>query len=290
MKLARKIILMMMAAFIGSAGGARLLATVQRGDRTSTRRSWRRSSSSPVTPCALRWPRCSPSTDRPARSRSSRRPTPTIEKSAIHWVTAGGDGRRRSPSHQGCSVDAGSPRSLMRRGRDHRRDRSDCTCTYRLARTAAPSSCPSRSIASARGAGCASWRTVSSWQRSSSSWPCSCRPLAGVRFIGTPMRKLTAHARSIGTGDLLPSPVDRQQRRDRRAGHGDEPHLRSPDRRRTYRAVTTETSAKLKALEQLRHADRLSTVGSLASGMAHELGTPLAVIGGRAKMIATGQA
>jgi len=37
--------------------------------------------------------------------------------------------------------------------------------------------------------------------------------------------------------------------------------------------------------QQLRHADRLNTVGKLASGVAHELGTPLAVIDGHAKRI-----
>lgn len=37
---------------------------------------------------------------------------------------------------------------------------------------------------------------------------------------------------------------------------------------------------------KLRHADRLSTVGKLASGLAHELGTPLNVVQGRAKLIA----
>lgn len=40
--------------------------------------------------------------------------------------------------------------------------------------------------------------------------------------------------------------------------------------------------------EQLRHADRLSTVGQLASGVVHELGTPLNVVHGRAGMIARG--
>src|SRR5262249_4364200 len=38
----------------------------------------------------------------------------------------------------------------------------------------------------------------------------------------------------------------------------------------------------------LRHADRLNTVGKLASGIAHELGTPLNVVSGRARMIASG--
>jgi signal transduction histidine kinase len=43
-------------------------------------------------------------------------------------------------------------------------------------------------------------------------------------------------------------------------------------------------------LQQLRHADRLATVGKLASGIAHELGTPLNVISARAAMIASGEA
>ncbi|NIP87093.1 MAG: histidine kinase, partial [Planctomycetales bacterium] len=49
-----------------------------------------------------------------------------------------------------------------------------------------------------------------------------------------------------------------------------------------------ETNRRIAALEQLRHADRLRTVGRLASGVAHELGTPLNVVGGRAGMIAGG--
>jgi signal transduction histidine kinase len=42
------------------------------------------------------------------------------------------------------------------------------------------------------------------------------------------------------------------------------------------------------ALEQLRHADRLSTVGQIASSIAHEVGTPLNVVSGRASMMAAG--
>jgi two-component system, NtrC family, sensor kinase len=49
--------------------------------------------------------------------------------------------------------------------------------------------------------------------------------------------------------------------------------------------LVAETAARVHALEQLRHADRLVTVGKLASGIAHELGTPLNVVSGRAKMI-----
>ncbi len=50
--------------------------------------------------------------------------------------------------------------------------------------------------------------------------------------------------------------------------------------------ATQETEKRIAAIEQLRHADRLATLGRLSSGIAHELGTPLNVVAGRAKMIA----
>lgn len=46
-----------------------------------------------------------------------------------------------------------------------------------------------------------------------------------------------------------------------------------------------ENIARLKTLEQLRHTEKLSTVGQIAAGIAHEIGTPLNVVDGRAKMI-----
>ena len=51
-------------------------------------------------------------------------------------------------------------------------------------------------------------------------------------------------------------------------------------------ALNVECSARIDAMEQLRHTERLSTIGQLATGMAHEMGTPLNVISGRAKLIA----
>jgi signal transduction histidine kinase len=45
----------------------------------------------------------------------------------------------------------------------------------------------------------------------------------------------------------------------------------------------------MQALDQLRHGDRLRTVGQLAAGMAHQLGTPLNVVAARAKQIRTAE-
>jgi signal transduction histidine kinase len=52
--------------------------------------------------------------------------------------------------------------------------------------------------------------------------------------------------------------------------------------------IRKETAARIEAMEQLRHADKLKTIGELASGIAHELGTPLNVVSGRAGLIASG--
>jgi signal transduction histidine kinase len=54
-------------------------------------------------------------------------------------------------------------------------------------------------------------------------------------------------------------------------------------------AVHAEMEARLKALGQLRHADRLKTIGTLVTGIAHELGTPLNVVSGWAGLIALGR-
>ncbi|HRY84372.1 MAG TPA: ATP-binding protein [Candidatus Cloacimonadota bacterium] len=50
------------------------------------------------------------------------------------------------------------------------------------------------------------------------------------------------------------------------------------------RAGIEETNSRLQ--EQLRHADRLATIGQLAAGIAHEINEPLATILGYAQLIA----
>ena len=42
---------------------------------------------------------------------------------------------------------------------------------------------------------------------------------------------------------------------------------------------------RLRLTEQLRHTEKLATVGQLAAGLAHEIGTPLNVISGRAEFV-----
>ena len=106
----------------------------------------------------------------------------------------------------------------------------------------------------------------------------------GVWVVGRPIRKLSGLARRVANGDYsLRSNVVQADEVGELARELDAMTERleeSVDQVRAERRARTET------LEQLRHADRLSTVGRLASSIAHELGTPLNVVSGRATMIA----
>jgi signal transduction histidine kinase len=79
----------------------------------------------------------------------------------------------------------------------------------------------------------------------------------------------------------------------RRIGHGDFSGPLRLHQTNEFAVLAREMNAMCARLDstlaQLRHADRLTTVGKLASGVAHELGTPLNVISVRAEMIASGE-
>jgi two-component system, NtrC family, sensor kinase len=111
--------------------------------------------------------------------------------------------------------------------------------------------------------------------------------LLGFLLIGRPLRRLGDLAKRIGAGDLDGGLEIRQ--RDEIGQLASEMNQMCVRLRAANARVQEETAARIGALEQLRHVDRLRTVGTLASGIAHELGTPLNVVSGRAKMIATGE-
>ncbi len=106
----------------------------------------------------------------------------------------------------------------------------------------------------------------------------------GVAFVGRPVGALVAQARRIGLGDLATRL--RPRRRDELGELALEMDAMCDRLAAARDNLAAETEGRIAAIEQLRHADRLTTVGKLAAGVAHEMGTPLNVITGHAQLIA----
>jgi signal transduction histidine kinase len=111
--------------------------------------------------------------------------------------------------------------------------------------------------------------------------------ILGVWLVGRPMGALMDKARRVGRGDFG-GPLHLRQK-DELAELAGEMNAMCDQLTDAKERVAAETQARILMLEQLRHADRLMTVGKLASGIAHELGTPLNVVEARASMIADGE-
>ena len=110
--------------------------------------------------------------------------------------------------------------------------------------------------------------------------------LLGLALVGRPLAELVAQARRVGEGDLSYRIVTR--RRDEIAELAGEMNRMCERLRDARENERTQSDAKMRALAQLRHADRLATVGRLAAGLAHELGTPLNVVHARARQMEAG--
>lgn len=100
--------------------------------------------------------------------------------------------------------------------------------------------------------------------------------LLGGVVIGGPLGRIVAQARRIGEGDF--------SQRLRSTGTDEIGVLKRELNAMCDRLVAAnarieeESAGRIETLEKLRHLDRLRTVGTIASGIAHELGTPLNVL------------
>jgi two-component system NtrC family sensor kinase len=103
------------------------------------------------------------------------------------------------------------------------------------------------------------------------------------RNVSRPISELIQRIREIGHG--------RWEQRIRISGQDEiallarEFNIMSEELERTYAKFVKEQGEKIKLERDLRHSERLASVGQLAAGLAHELGTPLNIIGGRAEYL-----
>lgn len=111
--------------------------------------------------------------------------------------------------------------------------------------------------------------------------------ILGATMVGRRVESMVRLAKQVSQGDFSERVILKKQ-------HDELTELATglntmvTDLKRSQERLQRETEKKIETLEQLHHAERLATVGKLASGLAHELGTPLNVVSGRAKMIVSG--
>jgi two-component system, NtrC family, sensor kinase len=108
----------------------------------------------------------------------------------------------------------------------------------------------------------------------------------GAWIIGRPVRALVDFSKALGSGNY-----ERRvhlSQKDEIGTLGQSMNSMAAQIAEAKKRLVEESRARAAMAEELRHADRLKTVGTLASGLAHELGTPLNVISGRAKLIMAG--
>jgi two-component system NtrC family sensor kinase len=104
-------------------------------------------------------------------------------------------------------------------------------------------------------------------------------PLVARKYVSRPLAELSRRVSRLSAGEET-----------EREPAGDEVSLITEEFRKLARELSVarrrlldESERKLELERRLRHSDKLATIGTLASGLAHEIGTPLGVIRGRAE-------
>jgi len=107
--------------------------------------------------------------------------------------------------------------------------------------------------------------------------------LLGTIYIGRPLARSVAAMRKVRDGDLSSAvPV---QRNDELGLLAEEFNRMVAELRHARAKLDEETESRRRLQRHLQDADKLITIGQLSAGLAHEIGSPLQVINGRAQQL-----
>ena len=103
------------------------------------------------------------------------------------------------------------------------------------------------------------------------------------RSVTRPINELIRRIKEIAQGQHQQSIEIKG--RDEVASLAREFNLMCQQLQQSHARLLDQQQEKLKLEQELRHSERLASVGRLAAGLAHEIGTPLNIIGGRAEFL-----
>lgn len=103
------------------------------------------------------------------------------------------------------------------------------------------------------------------------------------RQVLRPLARLLAGIRALGRGE--PGPLLQVDRRDEFGRVAEAFNEMAAQLEAARRRLVAETERTLELEQQLRQAETLAVAGKLASALAHEVGTPLNIISGRAEFL-----
>lgn len=106
---------------------------------------------------------------------------------------------------------------------------------------------------------------------------------AGGVIVQRRVDRLQERLAAVGRGELTGEPLELGSDEIGALGRAVDAMAAQLDAARS--AVTAEEAARRQAELELRHADRLAVIGQTAAELAHEIGTPLNVVSGRAARI-----
>jgi len=107
--------------------------------------------------------------------------------------------------------------------------------------------------------------------------------LSATSGIASPIKRLVEAIDDVTQGDL--GRVILQERDDEVGALAERFNEMTGSLREAREQILAGVDAKLALEARLRHSEKLATIGQLAAGIAHEVGTPLNVIGGRARQL-----